>query len=238
MALYQAANPNVWLQPENVGDKWNFWIPRNSVIDANWPLKPFWKDSQSFWTSNDIRNTEVFGYVYPETQYWNYNSDGEWRDSVKSAIAKLYSPSARAMLTGDLSSDSFANVLDGDNTFIDWTINISASSAEMPSTFRAVFALTGDFSSDPSIPVGIWSKLMAEVEGKNTWKAYQAERKATRGTPSGSSMDGTVSLTSSLLALIKEGKLESLEPHAVVPHLQSHLTWNVYAVRQITWLCT
>ena len=78
MALYLAANPNTWVQPEyvdgndNVG---NFWIPRGATVDALWGLPPFWKNGTTFYSSEDIRHTDILGYAYPETQHWTFPSE-------------------------------------------------------------------------------------------------------------------------------------------------------------------
>src|SRR5262245_19887291 len=231
-AIYQAVHPDRWIEPSKVVGTGNFWIPDGTTVDPTWQLQPFWKDGQSFYTSNDVHDTAVFGYAYPETQAWNYASQDEWRAAVNSSVAQLYSPSARAMLNSNSASSGvdFTYLLK-DDSFIDWTIKMKASALHMPSTFRIVVSLTGDFSSDPITEVGQWMKLMpAEHDNNPEWKARQAEQKAKRFSSLDQTLHGTVSLTSTLLDQIAARKLKGLDPSQVVPYLKDHLRWKVLGV--------
>lgn len=81
-----------------------------------------------------------------------------------------------------------------------------------------------------------------QVDGSDsgTWASRQVERKAKRSSTIEQSLTHAIGLTSSLLDQITAGKLESLDPEAVLPYLKAYLTWNVYGVGQlenitITW---
>ena len=69
----------------NIGATGNFVIDHHSWVDGDTPLKPFWKTENSFWTSNDVRNTVDLGYAYPETQRWNYPTEKEYRIAVNAS---------------------------------------------------------------------------------------------------------------------------------------------------------
>ncbi|KAJ4296308.1 hypothetical protein N0V90_006353 [Kalmusia sp. IMI 367209] len=234
LALYTAANPDVWLEPlavNSVNNIPNFWIPPNAVTDANYPLPPFWKDEQTFYNSEDVRSTDALGYAYPETQHWNFASADDWQNDVRSTIQRLYPNNVQTTLTNAiLSGSELSSVVEEGDMFTDWTIEARASVAEMPSTFQAKFSFTGDFSSDESTQVGMWPRMMPESHEPDAWKVRQAERKARRGSTPDQSSSSTIALTSSLLDRIAAGKLENLSPDAVVPYLKNHLTWTVYAV--------
>ncbi|KAL1603686.1 hypothetical protein SLS60_005275 [Paraconiothyrium brasiliense] len=235
MPLYTTANPTAWLQPAAVDGARNqatFWIPPSGTTDANTGLPPFWKNENEFWTSNDAHHTDVFGYAYPGTQYWNFTSDEEWRNSVRGIIQSLYPNSARSTLTNAVANgDTLTHIMDEGNMFMDWVIQVKASAREMPPIFRAMFSLVGDFSSDASTEVGMWMRMIVDGPETSAWKAREAEQNAKRFSTIDQGLTNTIGLTSSLLDQIKAGKLESLDPEAVVPYLNTHLTWVVYAVR-------
>ncbi|KAF2636144.1 Di-copper centre-containing protein [Massarina eburnea CBS 473.64] len=211
-ALYQAAHPEQWMEPISSGAYGNFWIPKRSTLDANMQMQPFWKDEKSFYTPNDIRNTSIFGYAYPETQYWKYASDEEWRAAVNSSIALQYSSSARAMLKSGKQDGSSLTHLLKDNSFIDWTINIKASTLDMPPIFQMMFSLSDPSSLDLSMEVGSWLYQMSGHRDE-----LELEQK----------IEGSIGLTSSLLDQIATDKLRSLDANDVMSYLKTHLTWKI-----------
>ncbi|KAF1959254.1 tyrosinase [Byssothecium circinans] len=228
--LYQAVHPESWMAPASSMDSGNFWIPNHVTLDADMQMQPFWRDKSSFYTPNEIRETSVFGYVYPETQRWNYASEQEWRTAVNASIALQYSTSARSVLTSgcQTSGQSLTHLLK-DDTFTEWTTKVKASSLDMPPRFHVTFSLVGTFSSDKSTEVGIWVQQMITKYEKNAWKARQMEQKAKRYNSLEKNLEGTISLTASLLDQISGGNLKSLEAVDVVPYLKAHLTWKTFA---------
>lgn len=229
LALYATANPSTWLEPTAVGGSRNwptFWLPLGGTTDANTGLPPFWKNETDFWNSNDGRNTDVFGYAYPETQYWDFASDDDWRNNVRGLIQSLYPNSARQTLVNAIAKgDSLIQVVDVDSSFTDWVVHSKASASEMPSTFRATFSLVGDFSSDASIEIGMWTRMHVDGSGSDSVEVRHGRK---RSSTSDHSLTRAISLTSSLLDQMTAGQLDSLEPEVVLPYLKSHLTWNVY----------
>ena len=233
MALYLAANPNTWIQPEyvdgrdNVG---NFWIPRGATIDASWGLPPFWKNGTTFYSSEDVRHADILGYAYPETQHWTFPSEEKWRNHVRGTIQRLYSNSARATLMNSFAdTGSLDHIIEQGNVFIDWVIEAKASFG-MPASFNARFSLVGDLSSDQRTKIGMWARMMTADDEDDSWKTRQAIRKAKRKHSVDPNLTSIQSLTSSLLDRIASGRLRSLEPDVVVPYLKDHLMWEVYAV--------
>lgn len=236
MAMYQAANPSSWLQPEYVdGDKdaSTFWIPKGATLDTNWPLPPFWRTEDTFHTSETVRWTYTFGHAYPETQFWKFATEEDYQNDVKETIQKLYSSSVRATLTDAIAKGGRLNdVVDDDKTFIDWSIETTASAVEMPTSFTVEFSLVEDPPSNQTTRVGMWVRMTTADRKDNGWGEQQAAHEADVDTTKDKTMINHQSLTSSLLDQIKDEKLRTLEPDAVVPYLKNHLTWNVYAVRR------
>lgn len=222
--MWQAIHPDVWMVPESIGLTGNFVLADEQIVDGNTPLSPFWKTSDSFWTTNDARDTTVFGYAYPETQSWIYASNTIYQQAVSATISQFYSTSARAMLTTDGSGISGdLQHLNIDNSFTDWTINLEAMANILPSSFLVQFSFVSDFSSDPVKDVGMWTVLMADMTG-NQAQAQKVKRASTLE----KKLKGSVSLTANLLDCVAAGMLESLEARDVVPFLKGKLTWMVW----------
>jgi tyrosinase len=224
--MYQAANPSTYMEPANVGDSGNVYLENYQMVDAKTELLPFRKSSGGFWTTNEIRSTETFGYAYPETQKNAQPSVADLQSSVKAVIARLYSSSARGMLTASPATADGRTLLSNDRTFTDWTITMQVPSSALPSTFVIHFLFTGDFSSDPVVDVGRWMKLMPSDH--NT--ASHAPTQMTSTAANYQMIKGTVSLTTHLLEQVGAGKLASLDAVDVVPYLKESLTWKGISV--------
>ncbi len=54
--------PTEWV-PSNT-EVGTYFLPTNSTVDATTPLAPFWRDSDGYYTSNDVRDIEALGYTY------------------------------------------------------------------------------------------------------------------------------------------------------------------------------
>jgi hypothetical protein len=214
------------------------------TVSGNTSLLPFRKASGGFWTPNDVEKTETFGYSYPETfkpvshvkEHVNEHEGNEGEDEkdeedeeedwdlsarASASVARLYSPSARDMLTANPATAGGTVQLVANGTFTDWAIATEALAHELPSTFIVRFSLTGDFSSDPSVDVGSWVNAMPQ--------SHEEMRKRTATIEH--TYKSSISLTSNLLDQIKAGKLESLDAKDVVPYLTDKLSWRVLRVR-------
>jgi tyrosinase len=213
-AMYQSTHPERNFDPQNIANNGNVFLEDGQMVDGDTQLLPFRKPGASrFWTTNDVTDTRVFGYTYPET------SSGQ---DTGAAIARLYSSSARALLRGMETSISAKHVVAGtqdantdDITFTDWFVHCATTSS--PSTFIAQFFLSAPSNSDPSgnvsLPIGRWVKMVED----SSWSLPIH-------------MNGTVSLTASLLDRVAAGELVSLEHEDVVPYLTERLNWVVLDV--------
>jgi tyrosinase len=210
--MYQTAHPERILEPESVGNNGNVYIEDNQVVDGNTPLLPFRRsDGDGFWTTNDVQDTRLFGYAYPET------SAGL---NAGAAIAKLYSSSARTLIkSNNISIHAKHAVAEGDddagalslnttNTYTDYFIQGSTEN------FLGTFSVT--FHFDPQIP----GREPIEVA---SWVNVVMQQR--QNAPKQS--NGTISLTSGLMDRIADGDLESLDVRDVVPYLKSHLEWAI-----------
>lgn len=231
--MYQAQHPDRYLTPENVVNNGNVFIEDGTIVDANTPLLPFRKDAGSFWTTNDIRDTAVFGYIYPETQRSNFASDEVFQAAVTASVSQLYGGSVRAMFSAQEAKAGPQLKFTRNRTFTDWLINTQASALDLPPTFVTRFSLTSGSSLDDVAEVGMWSILVPMHHNKKKRAIYKAERGIKHVTTPQKTLQGSVSLTASLLDAIAAGKLNSLEPADVVPFLQERLIWKVYSVCEL-----
>ncbi|KAF1923578.1 tyrosinase [Didymella exigua CBS 183.55] len=83
LAMYQLIVPNTYVANGNINHnmaQWNQGEAKNSYT----PLKPFTKNSAGdYFTSQDVKETRVLGYYYPETSERTYSQ-------VASAVTSIY----------------------------------------------------------------------------------------------------------------------------------------------------
>ena len=87
--MWQAINPKTFVtqQPARQGTVTTQVGDEETVNTA---LTPFWKNSNDFYNSADVQSTQRFGFAYPETQKWNFDTDQKYQASVRAAFASLY----------------------------------------------------------------------------------------------------------------------------------------------------
>lgn len=90
LAMYQLIASNSFVANGNIPRpmaQWKQGEPKNSYS----PLKPFTKDTQgNYFTSQDVRETRVLGYYYPETSERSYAQ-------VARAVTSLYGAGSRTL---------------------------------------------------------------------------------------------------------------------------------------------
>lgn len=166
----------------------------------------------------------LFGYDYPETR-----ADSDV--SAGTTIAELYSGSVRGRMTnGQLAGMIHLAISADEAEYTDWVINTSAAPLDLPPTFVVQFSLVGDFSSDASTDLGIWSVMLPAGHHQAKRLVGRVELLSKRATVDEMTLHGTVSLTSSLLDQIETGNLQSLDEKDVVPFLKDRLSWKIYGV--------
>ncbi|KAH8732679.1 hypothetical protein GQ44DRAFT_744976 [Phaeosphaeriaceae sp. PMI808] len=231
-AMYQASHPERNFIPESVGPNGNVFLENDQIVDSNTRLLPFRKRTGGFWTTKDAWRTETFGYAYAETFRKGNTTDTEQKYIVDKAIANLYSPSARRMLTNQVPSvlgagstlpaSNGTTTLPGNGTFTDWTIGTYADARNQYSTFVVRFTLV---ANDVAVDVGSWVNLMPESHTRRLPCDTNTEHKNAAATHTGSV--GSVSLTATLLDQVARGKLASLGKTHVIPYLKESLSWIV-----------
>lgn len=87
-ALWQALNPKSYSFDTKLAQG-TYTTAEGTQVDVNSPLQPFHKDTAGkFWTSNDVRDTKIFGYTYPEL------NDGKTTvGDIRGKVQKLYGAS-------------------------------------------------------------------------------------------------------------------------------------------------
>lgn len=218
------------MEPFTLSGNSNVFLEEGQTVDENTELLPFRKPSGEFWTTKDCWDHKVLGYAYPETQHWNFATDEEYRASVEAIITNLYGATgteeffSRQAVPGGL---AFMNPV---GTFTEWTIEMQAYPRQLPKNFMLKFSFIGDFSSDPSIDVGRWMRLMPSHHDSKLVGPRKNRRVHKRATTLEQTFEGTITLTSHLLAQIRAGKLKSLNAEDVESFLRDKLTWKLYSV--------
>jgi tyrosinase len=215
-SMYQTAHPERMLNPESVGNNGNVYIEDNQVVDGNTQLLPFRRsDGNGFWTTNDVNDTLLFGYAYPETSLGL---------DAGAAIAKLYSSSARTLIKStNITVHAKQAVTEGDDdagalsfnnstTYTDYFVQGSTENAL--GTFSATFYFNAQIPGREPIEVGSWVNAVMQ-------QRHDVSKQS----------NGTTSLTSGLMDRISDGDLESLDARDVVPYLKAHLEWTIRDVR-------
>jgi tyrosinase len=110
--MYQYIVPNTYVANGNIPRpmaQWNEGEAKNSYT----PLKPFTKGTYGdYFTSQDVKETRVFGYYYPET------SDRSYRQ-VAQAVSRLYGAGVRTLSKRGLVSSVLGNVKDTVDDVVD-----------------------------------------------------------------------------------------------------------------------
>lgn len=229
-------HPDLYITPELTTSA-NLWIDANTVLDADTPLLPFWRTPDSFWTTNEVRDTTVLGYAYPETVVSGFISDDEYRKELNATVTRLYSSSARAMLLkGGVEGEppitaegEMIFLLDEvDRSFEDWNVRVKGDRMRLPATFLVKFFLRGDYNNDEGREVGAWTVVASAAHQSAV--QFGGEEKRRRASVDEMDMQGLVGLTSSLLEEIAAGTLASLDEEDVVPLLRDGLSWRVETV--------
>ncbi|KJX97601.1 hypothetical protein TI39_contig477g00009 [Zymoseptoria brevis] len=92
IALWQTIHADKWGASQTAPHS-TWTIPTGAQLNMDYPLKPFNKDANSYWTSNDAKDWTNLGYDYPEFT----TSDGS-KNSITKFVNALYgrSPSLTA----------------------------------------------------------------------------------------------------------------------------------------------
>lgn len=176
-------------------------------------LTPFHSTSSGgFWTTNSVRNTQVFGYTYPETK----NSSSA--STVMGYVNALYGRNANATagstpVKRDL-SEKLVNPKTGKK--LQYICNIAAQRFALNGTF-VVYLFMGHPSSEDASSYLFDPNLIGSVSFFANPGMTMNKLVTT----------GSIPLTRALTAQIAGGLLTSLRKRDVIPFLRSGLQWRV-----------
>lgn len=222
---------------------------QGDIEDINTPLQPFFVNDTSFWTSTTVRDHEIFGYTYPET-------DNKTRDEVVAAVNRLYtdySPATMAIRRNRTSRVHTHRTVDNQGFkasgpqhahrstalawghgreeylptdvvfktspsgqyYREWIANIEVKKHALSTSF-SLYLFMGDIPEDSSS----WQTSDALVGSLGILAGRSM------GAESGK-VTGTIPLTSALMRMITEKRVQSLDIEDVKPFLQSVLRLGV-----------
>ncbi|KAI0482999.1 hypothetical protein GGR56DRAFT_219398 [Xylariaceae sp. FL0804] len=235
--MWQAIYNGTWVTPTAAVYSTHT-MGMGSIQDAQTGLTPFYANGTSFWTSDMVRNHEIFGYTYAEVANKN-------RSEVIATVNSLYTDYSPATMTlvqngklqmRDKSRGAYVDsaglvwnqktssrppldaVFDG-NTYREWIANVRVEKHALGSSF-SIYLFSGTAPDDTAL----WStaeNLVGEL-GVFAGSQYQP----------GSSEDhttiaGTIPLTSALMKLVASGTIPSLRAGDIEPFLRSKLKLGV-----------
>lgn len=204
--------------------------------DAGTPLTPFFANDSTFWTSETVRNHEVFGYTYPEVSSKN-------RSEVVTSINRLYtnySPATmgigrrrkRSMGYGDtIVTDGSSSqqgihrrsrrlpvnaIFEGDS-YYEWVANVHVNKHALNGSF-----LIHMFLGNVPVDSATWS-IARNLVGTLGVFAHSWPHESMKQQQIG----GTIPMTSALMDAIASGHVASLRPYHVEPFLKSQLNVRI-----------
>ncbi|KAI1814106.1 Di-copper centre-containing protein [Poronia punctata] len=222
------------------------------VEDSQSPLEPFFQNGSAFWTSDMVRDHEIFGYTYAEVMNGS-------RADVVTAINRLYTDYSPASISLKRSGERFSRaegLTDGGGT----REPVGQRIAPRP---RAV---SWHYQSSDDLPTGVLFSTNTDGYSYREWVANVKATKHGLGTsfliylflgsipdnssswqrsdalvgsfgvfagqgrsvgPEEGSIAGAIPLTAALVKMVAEGRLRTLEADDVKPFLQSALVLRV-----------
>jgi len=227
-AIWQTLNPDSYVTAM-VNPSGTYTYPTGYTADAKTDLTPFHRnDAGQFWTSEDIKDTNVFAYTYPELLDLGENA----KETLTSRVNALYGPDAqpkKRSVDGDgkLVDRSFIKTA-GAPSFSDdrqYIANIKVHKFGMDGSFNVYVFLGEKPGSDPKT----WTKADSFVG--TVGMLSQAGISASDVGRQNRDANGAVPLTAALEARASSGKLASLKEDVVGQYLKENLRWRILKVR-------
>jgi tyrosinase len=102
---HDSNNPDTWVTTKD--SRGGTWVTLPGKPEGlKTPLAPFYKESGTFWNSDDVRETTPFGYAYPETKSWTFKSQEDYRKDIIKQLHALYPEgSLGSMITASHAGD-------------------------------------------------------------------------------------------------------------------------------------
>lgn len=222
---------------------------QGDIEDTQTPLKPFFVNDTSFWTSEMVRNHETFGYTYAEVA-------NKTREEVVAAINHLYTDYSPATIVlrskqhpaaheshqtfkntaqqhsyksrvawqhepiNDLSPSALFSANANDKSYREWIANIEVKKHALNSSFL-IYLFLGDVSDDSFS----WQNHGNLVGSLGIFAGRGRPAIAEHG-----KVTGTIPLTSALMRTASDMIISSLDPVDTEPFLRSNLQLRIALV--------
>ncbi|KAF3035065.1 hypothetical protein E8E11_001062 [Didymella keratinophila] len=250
LAMYQLIVPDTYVANGNINHgmaQWSQGEPKNSYT----PLKPFTKNNRGdYFTSQDVRETRVLGYHYPETSERTYSQ-------VARAVSQIYGAGQRTLsrrADNETSSETGQYqgrpLKEGDYHHV---LNIVADKYAMEGSYT-VHCFIGKpssnstSSSNSTAPFPISNSTAPYTNGTSGEADYDPSTDYTQdpnyvgayGVLGGQMVmnstypvmtSGSLPLTTCLQGKEAAGEIKSLHPDDVEPYLAENLYYKVVGVK-------
>jgi tyrosinase len=251
MLAYSSFDPIFWLHHANVDRMFAMWQALNPdsyvtkmenpyatftyeggfTADEKTNLTPFHRnDAGRFWTSEDIRDTNVFAYTYPEL----VDLGDKGKEKLTARVKALYGPDAMPQKRS--MEEDGVQLTKRDSARIAGAPNFSGKRQYIANIKVHKFGLDGSFSvyvflgddcgndakawmTESSFVGSVGMLSQAGVAAADTQKLNQVA-------------NGAVPLTAALEAKVRVGELESMHEEVVAKYLQERLGWRISKVRK------
>ena len=252
LAMYQLIVPNTYVANGNINRpmaQWNQGEAKNSYT----PLKPFTKNNRGdYFTSNDVKETRVLGYHYPETSDRSYSQ-------VARAVTSLYGAGARTLTKRDYNETTAETgqylgrpLKEGDYHHV---LSVVADKYAMDGSYtvHCFIGKPGSNSTAPysnsTAPYPVSNSTAPYTNGTSAEADYDPSTDYTQdsnyvgaygilgGMKAGGGnatypvmTEGALPLTTCLQGKEADGSLKSLHPDDVEPYLAENLYYKVVGV--------
>ena len=250
LAMYQLIVPNSFTANGKIGRgmaQWNVGEDKNSYT----PLKPFTKNNRGdYYTSQDVRETRVLGYHYPETSERSYSQ-------VARAVSQLYGAGQRTLsrrADNETSSETGQYqgrpIKEGDYHHV---LSVTADKYAMEGSYTVhcfIGKPSSNSTSNSTAPYSMTNSTAPYTNGTSSEADYDASADYTQdpnyvgaygvlgGQMKGNGnttypmiTEGALPLTTCLQGKEAAGELKSLHPDDVEPYLAEHLYYKVVGVK-------
>ncbi|KAL5447870.1 hypothetical protein PMIN07_001857 [Paraphaeosphaeria minitans] len=244
LTMYQLVVPNTYVVPGKVNRDMYQW-KAGQTNDANTPLVPFQKDNRgASYSSNDVKETRLLGYYYPETQQRSAKQ-------VIQAVNGLYGMGERQMTKRD--GEDAAPIYAG-RPFqagdYDTVLSVVGDKYAMPGSYQVhcfLAAQPANGTAPSHLPTGLvngtapTTKPINGTAGNGTANfeygfdsSYVGSHTFLGGSVAGTGngtaptlVEGCIPITAALQEKQANGELASLHPDHVEPYLKENLSYKI-----------
>lgn len=224
-AIYQAINPRNYVTPQRNGGG-TYGINPDRIDRATSYLEPWLKRGGGRFSSNDVRDTGVFGYGYADVPKHLYaSSPTGLRRYVMGRVQTLYgnSVSSSAMRKRDYSEvgQGIDNSIVS-NKYYEWRVDVVTDRSALGGSYNVHF-----FLGKPDRDYKKWITQPEFVGDYVVFTHSMAEPDGTDISAINNNITGSVPLTDAMVKAFGTTNLTSLNPQDAIPFLIRRLRWRV-----------